>query len=578
MKKKITIGVGVAVLALIIVLICIFAIMPDANLKNMLDMIDRQEAIVIEVPEPISEAQGTEVEYEWTELASLTTYPEFRTTFDDTFNIVPYGTGGKAGTIYIDLSGNQTNNSTLYNALMNQKFAEAWNNTDNLKKIIASIKETYVDIDSDTEAITAALNAYFNLTSDAEPNYYNGNSTLTRGEYLGMLYRASTPVEDLTDKSGLTESIEDTDTALFASQLADKSYLTTSDSSLNTSTFNSTITRAEAIYTIVQEYYADEYKSVTGKENCYSDAKNGGNIAEKAGFKVKDKKTGEITEKKYWKSYELSYSMQNEAKGMPTDLYKALVVAKNHNLITRDESRWSDGLTKTEAINLITSVYEDLAETNGYINNAERGASNGEAVDGSESTVVEQYDDNSLFPGFSSENITINSDGKVTDYNEAFIKECRNYHMFDECNDEEVKEVLQSVIEEAIGSSERTPSLYHAIISSMDESGVNGREFLSSSTSSSKDNSSTSGNKNNSSSNSNSASTSNKTQSNSNASSTSQTTDTTKGYGDADGNNTSEAPVQSVDDGAPDMSNVDMSSLMDQHQWSENTGASIDLQ
>ena len=207
--------------------------------KEMLDMIDRQEAIVIEVPEPISEVQGTTIEYEWTELASLTTYPEFRTTFDDTFNIVPYGTGGKAGTIYIDLSGNQTNNSTLYNALMNQKFAEAWNDTDNLKKIISAVKDTYVDIDSDTEAITAALNAYFNLTSDAEPNYYNGNSTLTRGEYLGLLYRASTPVEDLTDKNGLTESIEDTDTALFASQLADKSYLTTADSSLNTSTFNS---------------------------------------------------------------------------------------------------------------------------------------------------------------------------------------------------------------------------------------------------------------------------------------------------------------------------------------------------
>ena len=179
-----------------------------------------------------------------------------------------------------------------------------------------------------------------------------------------------------------------------------------------------------------------------------------------------------------------------------------------------------------------------------------------------------------LYPGFSASNITINSDGKVTDYNEAFIKECRNYHMFDECNDEEVKEVLQSVIEEAIGSSERTPSLYHAIISSMDESGVNGREFLSSSTSSSKDNSNTSGNKNNSSSNSNSASTSNKTQSNSNASTPSQDTDTTKGYGDAGGNNTSEAPVQSVDDGFEDMSNVDMSSLMgDISDWSEDDGS-----
>lgn len=175
------------------------------------------------------------------------------------------------------------------------------------------------------------------------------------------------------------------------------------------------------------------------------------------------------------------------------------------------------------------------------------------------------------YPGFSSENITINSDGKVTDYNEAFIKECRNYHMFDECNDEEVKEVLQSVIEEAIGSSERTPSLYHAIISSMDESGVNGREFLSSSTSSSKDNSSTSGNKNNSSSNSNSASTSNKAQSNSNASTPSQDTDTTKGYGDAGGSSTSEAPVQEIDDGLG--SNADeVANLWGKTDLGENTG------
>ena len=543
--------------------------------KEMLDMIDRQEAIVIEVPEPISEEQGTTIEYEWTELASLTTYPEFRTTFDDTFNIVPYGIGGKAGTVYIDLSGNQTNNSTLYNALMNQKFAEAWNNTDNLKKIIASIKETYVDIDSDTEAITAALNAYFNLTSDAEPNYYNGNSTLTRGEYLGMLYRASTPVEDLTDKAGLTESIEDTDTALFASQLADKSYLTTADSSLNTSTFNSTIIRAEAIYTIVQQYYSDEYGKVTGKENSYSDAKNGGNIAEKAGFITKDKKTGEVTEKKYWKSYELSYSMQNESKGMPTDLYKALVVAKNHNLITGDESRWSDGLTKTEAINLITAVYEDLAETNGYINNAERGNATGESIDGSENTVVEQYDDNSLFPGFSSENITINSDG-TREYNEAFYNECRNYNCFEGATDDQIKKMVDKYT-----SSEFKAEDYHNTFTMLDEIDMTVYDYLNipnpnktKDSSESSTNSSTTTN-NSSTTNTNSNSSKDSTESNNTSSTPSQDTDLTKGYGDAGGNNTSEAPVQSVDDGAPD---VDISSLMGKTDYGENTGGTIDLE
>lgn len=192
-----------------------------------------------------------------------------------------------------------------------------------------------------------------------------------------------------------------------------------------------------------------------------------------------------------------------------------------------------------------------------------------ETTEPSEPTEAPEVSDE-LYPGFSASNITINSDGKVTDYNEAFIKECRNYHMFDECNDEEVKEVLQSVIEEAIGSSERTPSLYHAIISSMDESGVNGREFLSSSTSSSKDNSNTSGNKNNSSSNSNSASTSNNTQSNSNASTPSQDTDTTKGYGDAGGNSESEAPVQEIDDGF-DCNESDFQ-WGDISDWSGDTG------
>lgn len=216
-------------------------------------------------------------------------------------------------------------------------------------------------------------------------------------------------------------------------------------------------------------------------------------------------------------------------------------------------------------------VIEQTEETEAIIEPTEE-TEETEAIEPTEET-LEITDE--TYPGFSSENITFNSDGKVTDYNEAFIKECRNYHMFDECNDEEVKEVLQSVIEEAIGSSERTPSLYHAIISSMDESGVNGREFLSSGTSSSKDNSSTSGNKNNSSSNSNSASTSNKTQSNSNASTPSQDTDTTKGYGDAGGNNTSEAPVQSVDDGF-DCNESDFQ-WGDISELGENTGGTIDL-
>lgn len=532
--------------------------------KEMLDMIDRQEAIVIEVPEPISQEQGEETEYNWMALSQLITYPEFRASFDDIFNIVPYGNGGKAGSIYIDSEGNQNNNSTLYDAMMNQKFAKAWDDTDNIKEVISSVKETYADVDTDSMALVAALNAYFNLTPDNEPNYFNGNSTLTRGEYLGLVYRASNPVQSLEDVNDLESVISDSkgvavynengdeeasvSEALFASQLADSSYLTTSDSSLNTDTFNGTITRAEAIYTLVKEYYSDEFDSVTGKESCYSDAKNGGDIASKAGFVVKDKKTGEVTEKTYWKSYELSYALQNESKGLPTDLYKALVVAKNHNLITGDESHWSDGLTKGEAINFILRVYEDLANTNGYINNVERGASTGEVV--TDATVVEDYDYSKLFPGFSSDNIVDNADGTKT-YSEAFYNQCRTYVVFEGATDEEIAKVVAIYMPE---ESDYAPEEYHKQFSILDDAGIKASDILTTSEGSKgsgKSDTKTDATKTNSTSNTGSSSnqTSNTSQTNDNTQST--PSDNTYGYGntsdDTSNYTPSEPPVTSAD-------------------------------
>lgn len=554
MKKKITIGVGVALLALIIVLICIFAIMPDANLKNMLDMIDRQEAIVIEVPEPISEVQGTTIDYEWTELASLTTYPEFRTTFDDALNITAFGDRGKNGCIYVDLDGNQTNNSTLYNAFMNQKFVEDYyENTDVSKKIIEASKGIYSDIESDNACLLAGYNGYFNIIPDSEPGYANINSTMTRLEAMTAIFKASTPVQDIKKNEKFAEAVDNKQYAIYAQNMADYSYLDYTNESLDSVTANGTITRAEFIYMLVQDYYSDEYGKVTGKENSYSDAKNGGNIAEKAGFVTKDKKTGEVTAPNRWQAYELSYALQNESNGMPETLYKAMVVAKNHNLITGDESRWSDGLTKGEALNLIITVYEDLASTNGYKTNVDRGAATGEAV--TDSTIIEDtgiqdtYDYNKLFPGFAKENITFNAGGVVIDYNEKFIAECKKYDTFRECSDDEIKEILKTVIEESMGKIERTPEEYHKTLSELDKNGVNAKDLLQLNEETSSSSSSQTSKPSSSNSNTNSNSNKGNTGSTNTSSTPSQDADLTKGYGDAGGSSTSEAPVQSVDDG-----------------------------
>ena len=374
--------------------------------------------------------------------------------------------------------------------------------------------------------------------------------------------------------------------ALFASQLADSSYLTTSDSSLNTDTFNGTITRAEAIYTLVKEYYSDEFDSVTGKESCYSDAKNGGDIASKAGFVVKDKKTGEVTEKTYWKSYELSYALQNESKGLPTDLYKALVVAKNHNLITGDESHWSDGLTKGEAINFILRVYEDLANTNGYINNVERGASTGEVV--TDATVVEDYDYSKLFPGFSSDNIVDNADGTKT-YSEAFYNQCRTYVVFEGATDEEIAKVVAIYMPE---ESDYTPEEYHKQFSILDDAGIKASDILDTSEGSKgsgKSDTKTDATKTNSTSNTGSSSnqTSNTSQTNDNTQST--PSDNTYGYGntsdDTSNYTPSETPVTSADVeaalnnlGLYDNSAIGANGNHDGYEVGPNTGGHANIQ
>lgn len=410
--------------------------------KEMLDMLERQEAIVIEVPEPINQEQGEEVFTAWQNLASLTTYPEFRTTFDDALNITAFGDRGKNGCIYIDLDGNQTNNSTLYNAFMNQKFVkDYYENTDVSKKIIEASKGIYSDVESDKACLLAGYNGYFNIIPDSEPGYANINSTMTRLEAMTAIFKASTPVQDIKKNEKFAEAVDNKQYAIYAQNMADYSYLDYTNESLDSVTANGTITRAEFIYMLVQDYYSDEYGKVTGKESCYSDTKNGGDIASKVGFITKDKKTGEVTAPNRWQAYELSYALQNESNGMPETLYKAMVVAKNHNLITGDESRWSDGLTKGEALNLIITVYEDLASTNGYKTNVDRGAATGEAV--TDATVVEDAGGSGDASNIFKDSITVNADGTWS-YTEDLIGALMTYDFFNGCNEAEVKEYIES--------------------------------------------------------------------------------------------------------------------------------------
>lgn len=363
-----------------------------ATSSELLEMYNNNVEVEIEVAEPGGEEAGEEVSVAWEQLAFLDTYKDMRSDMDDILDITRHGQGGKNGVLYIDLDGNQTNNSTLYNAFQNRQFVEDyWENGDKVRGIAGVARDAYVDVESDQASLLAAINGYYNLLNDSEPGYANLNSTLTRGEFLAFLVKADTPVHTIEPDAAFASAVGDSEYTLLAQEAASNSYLTIEDGSLNTSTFNGTITRGEAIYSLVSRYYSGEYASLTGTEKVsYEDAKNGGDVALKGGFAVeeKDKETKEVVRQEGAQidAYELAYSLQNPDSGMPSSLYKALVIAEKKGWISGKESRWEEGITKGEAINLLTKVYESIGEEGGYVTDASRGLSEADAITDDESS------------------------------------------------------------------------------------------------------------------------------------------------------------------------------------------------
>ena len=353
---------------------------------EMLELLEAGESIEIEVAMPAyyEAEQGKEVISDWTELGLQENNKEYRLAFDDVTYTHSAGEVGKNGPMYVDLKGNWTNNSTLYYAMMNKVFVEKyWKNNETKDKLREAILETYVDIDeSDSAKVkdSAIINAYFSLFNDHEVGYANPNSTLTRGEFLAGLAKADTPVnKDLTASAEMLAAVgSETSQVILAELTEADSYLNLADKSLDAVTFNGTISKAEAVYTIVQRYFADEFKATTGKESAYADTKNAGNIASRAGYINEE-------ENKYpdkWKAYTLSSMLQNPDKGMDESFYKSYVVAKQVGLLPdgTTDTCYDEAITKAEAIDLILRAYEAIAERDGYKTTSELGLNEGSVV------------------------------------------------------------------------------------------------------------------------------------------------------------------------------------------------------
>lgn len=361
-----------------------------ASQSELLQMINKGESISIEVMAPISEEQGTETVIVWEELASLTTNPEMRKAWDDILAITKNDTG-KNGILYVNDKGENEPNNTLHMAIHNREFQKVLEEKTTLLKLSESVENQYIDMDNDNEkkSVYMGINGYFNILPDTEQGYCNADSTLSRCEFMAAVFRAETPVKDLTEDKNFTQAVGDNELNIYAQGVADSSYLDITSKSLNNMTFNGTITRAEAVYLLVSRYFSDDVKNADIKGTTFSDAKDGGNIAQDQKF-IEDNNT-----KDYWKSYELTHALSNPDKGLPTDLYKVLVVAKEKGIIASDETRWDEGLTKLEAIEMLVNTYlaDNSISTFNYKNGTVEGYSDEEVQYNEEGEAVAEKSD-----------------------------------------------------------------------------------------------------------------------------------------------------------------------------------------
>lgn len=331
-----------------------------ATQSEMLQMINNGDAIEIEIANPINQEEGAEISVEWTQLDQLTSQPTLRGSMDDIFKIVPFGENSKNGVFYVNLAGEQDGNNTLYNVFANSKFRDDyWNNVAIQSSLAEAAANNYADVEY-TEgdfqtAMLSAINGYFNILNDSEAGYANMDSTLTRLEAMAAIFKAENPVTDnLSIDAEFNAAVDSSNTneyTVFASNLSEQSYLDISSGSLDNMTANGTITRGELAYMLVQQYFKADYDKADPKATCYSDAVNGGNIAQEQKF-IED-----ATSKLHWQSYELSYAINNPDKGCPERMYKALVVAFDKGIITGSECRWDEGVTKADLLEMLTNAY-----------------------------------------------------------------------------------------------------------------------------------------------------------------------------------------------------------------------------
>ena len=395
------------------IIIAVFAVVLAMQMTGCKNNIDTSKPVVIGVSVSENDIES-KAELTWTELGDLKTYEKMRTAVDTVFGneIVD---GVKYGPFYIDSQGNQCTNNTLKVVLGNRYVAEMFATGGNVdiekadssnlgaiesttdsdedastamtESFNSSLASVYNDL-SDSDQSPALFNAYFNLLPDSTPNYFNGGDTLSRAEAMSLVTRATTPVQSLNVSDDFTSAVTGTDYDQYinyAAQQNEHSYINTNDKSLTADNFKGAMSRAEFIYLIMNEVYgADEVQNYDTSKTTLKDCTNAGNLSEELKIADSDRCNG----------YTLKYSLENIDKGVAEELYKPIAMAADKGIITT-ETRWNEGITKSEAIENVVNAFMQYYDEQGYlVNSAEAGST--QALEAAAETLWGKQDENDM--------------------------------------------------------------------------------------------------------------------------------------------------------------------------------------
>ena len=352
-----------------------------SSLKSeMIKAMDNEQEIQLSVEGNLQEVER--VPMEWTELDQLKTFKNIRRTWDDKMQIVTFDMGSKNGVLFVDLDGNWAGNNVLYNVFQNKTFVKDYWSDSSLKGMLSQeAMSQFSDISNESTGLIASVNAYFNILPANADGTSGLMNKLSRAEAMSAIYRGDTPVRYGEINPEYEKTLGSSEYNQFTFDINNNSYLKYENGGLNYSTYNGAMTRAEAIYILMNRYFAEELAGVSGSGD-FSDCANAGDVAGKQGFK----------DKHAWESYELEYCLQNPDKGAPQSLYNSLVLAQSLGIIG-SETRWNQAISGGELLNMMIKTYEAVQNKLGFLVNAKIGANAGQSLyvkDTPEETVVSE--------------------------------------------------------------------------------------------------------------------------------------------------------------------------------------------